>query len=274
MVSSIQRVISLNLGEIEKDSLKYPLSDWKKILILGILVILSNMVIINSVNVMLSAINVLIIYFLIIIGEIIFLFVRGYFIRIIKSSVAGVVGLPEFNSWVGMMIDGIKFFLVNAVYLIPAILLIGFGAVLTSNLGIIGSNPSSFPVDLILASGIWGLVAILYTVIIIPLLLMAIVNMVYNDGEFSAAFRFREILSKISSIGGIRLIVWYIMTGIIFVIIAFIGIFLFAILFVNPIIGQILILLVLFPYLLMYFARSVALFYKSSLNRFDDGVCS
>jgi hypothetical protein len=45
---------------------------------------------------------------------------------------------------------------------------------------------------------------------------MAIAYMADNDSNLGAAFRFLEILNKISSNGGIEFILWYIVTGIVF----------------------------------------------------------
>ena len=252
----------MNIGEILTDATTYPLSDWKKIVILGIILLLSNILIIKNINATLST-NIAIIYSFII-GPIIFLFVKGYWFRIIKFSLADEVELPEFNAWVNMFIDGIKVFIVTAVYMIPSILVLA-ALSFTSTLGI-GSNPSMFLVDIILGSGIWSVIAILYSIIILPLMLMAIANMANNDSKLGAAFKFREILNKISSIGWIKLIVWYILTVIIFLFFATVGIFIIvniSFLLTPPIVEQLLLVLILIPYLFMYLARSTALCYKS-----------
>lgn len=259
----------MDIMEIVIDSAIYPLSNWPQILVLGFILLLSNIIVIKNINEFLSNINIEVILFLFIIGQIIFLFVRGYLFRIIKFSLTDEMELPPFNDWLGMFIDGIKIFIVSTVYLIPAILILLIVALLSLPLtmGIIGSNPSTFVTDIVLGFGIGSVISILYAIIILPLLLMAIVNMAYGN-ELGAAFRSREILNKISRIGWTKLIIWYIVTGIIFLIMATIGIFIIvniSLLIQNmgQNVGQILIMLILIPYLLIYSARSTALIYKS-----------
>ncbi|HEX7467307.1 MAG TPA: hypothetical protein VF324_01805, partial [Methanobacterium sp.] len=71
---------------------------------------------------------------------------------------------------------------------------------------------------------------------------------------------------KIESIGWVNLIIWYLMTGIIFLsILGIIGtvlIWIFS-LINNVDVGGLIISVVLIPYLYMYFARSSALLYIS-----------
>jgi hypothetical protein len=62
----------MDIGEIVSDSIKYPTSNWGKVLILGVIMIASFLIV--SV-------------FLLI----------GYIFRIIKATLAGLDELPEFN---------------------------------------------------------------------------------------------------------------------------------------------------------------------------------
>jgi len=256
----------MNILAIIKDATRYPLSDWKKILILGVIILLSNSVSIKSITPVLIT-NSVMISFLFIVKYIIGFFLMGYSFRIIKSSLADEVELPEFNAWFNMFIDGVKVIMVFIAYAIPSILimLVFVALSFTSTLGIIESNPSTFVADIILGSGIWGLIAILYMIIIYPLIVIAITNMAHKGSKLGAAFRLREILKKISNIGWGKLVVWYIVTVIVFLILVAIGGLIIAIVdvLIHPIVGQLLILLILLPYLYMYFARSTALIYKS-----------
>ena len=90
----------MGIGEIILDAVKYPSSDWMKVLILGIFFILS----------------------FIIIG---IFFVLGYFLRIIKSTIVGIDELPEFDDLGDMFIDGVKVLVVIIIYLlIPGIVIV------------------------------------------------------------------------------------------------------------------------------------------------------
>ncbi len=90
----------MDIGEIISDAVKYPSSEWKKVIILGILFILS----------------------FVIIG---IFFVLGYFLRILKSTIAGIDELPEFDDWGDMFVDGLKVMVVYIIYLlIPGIVIV------------------------------------------------------------------------------------------------------------------------------------------------------
>jgi hypothetical protein len=280
----------MNIGEIVKDAVRYPLSDWKKILILGIIIVISG---IASVVTALGATNIDLISLLVGIGFIIGFLVNGYMFRIIRSSLDGAIKLPEFEDWIDIGADGAKVFMVFIVYLvIPILAILLFAPLLlglefsffelnfASILGSMGINPLNIFVDLIgsiIWHGIWnlfaisydffapvGIFAIIYTIIIIPLFTVAIANMAYYEGEFRSAFRFREIFDEISSIGWGKLIMWYMVTGILFLIPFFIVnnviIYIFSLIHIS-IVGGVLTSLIIAPYFYMYMARSVALYY-------------
>jgi Protein of unknown function (DUF4013) len=118
----------MNISEIIKDSLRYPLTDWKKYLILGILIL----IVTTFIN------GPFIVPNLIIIGYIIGFFVIGYLFRIIKSSLNGNDVLPKFYNWGEMFSDGVKVLIVGIVYSIPAILIILIFNVLYSPSSLIG----------------------------------------------------------------------------------------------------------------------------------------
>jgi len=283
----------MEIREIVKDSIKYSLSDWKKILILGSIVVISN---ISDIGVSLGTTNVAVICFLGIFGFIIGLLGGGYLFRIIKSSLVGIGKLPTFDDWIDMFIDGSKMFIVIIVYLIPANLVMliflafYFGPTFTLVFGTIGLNPLavigillgwvvwpgiwvligiSYDMSLIAPAGISGFINILYIIIMIPIILMAMANMAKNNSKLSAAFRFHEILDKIAIIGWKKLLMWYIVSGILFLILFALENVIFNIFIsinltiVLTIIGQVFFLLILVPYFYMYFARSIALFYMS-----------
>ena len=268
----------MNIKEITKDSIRYPLSDWNKILILGIITLFSTISGIEVIAVLLNTTNITLVRFLVIIEFIIGLLALGYSFKIIKSSLNKVAELPKFNSWVNMFIDGVKFFIVEIVYMIPAILIILlFAALHPSTLGIIESNPTLIDSHILnaligilnsLGAGIWSLVAVLYTLIIYPISLIAIANMVHTDSKLSTAFKFGEILNKISSIGWGKLIMWYIMLGLIYLAVNLIGMVILIIFSFSTfyIVGLVLVSLTLAPYFYIYLARSLALLYKSEEN--------
>jgi hypothetical protein len=246
----------MKIGEIVKDSLKYPLSDWKKFLILGIFVVF------NSLNFILQSLGVdkLLISMLSIVGLLFGVLVFGYEIRILKLSLAGVSKLPPFNHWIELITNGISVIVVGIAYAIPLIFIIIFGGLsLGLTIGSIGTNIATIFLVILIA------IIFLYLIIIYPIFLMSLANMAFYDSDIGAAFKFREIFNKISNIGWGNLIVWYITTGIICLIIVFLGavIEVFFTLIGLKVIGVILLPLIVFPYMSIYIFRSVALFYLS-----------
>ncbi|HHY00437.1 MAG TPA: DUF4013 domain-containing protein [Methanothermobacter sp.] len=107
--------------EIVIDSLKYPLSDWKKILTLGIIIFAIS---VARSSDYLGVTNVVINLLFIIAGFIIGFFVNGYLFRILKSSLDDVNELPKFDNWIEMFRDGLKVYLVALVYILPVILIL------------------------------------------------------------------------------------------------------------------------------------------------------
>jgi len=255
----------MNIGKIIGDSVKYPLSNWKNFLILGIIFVISSL----YLDIGQLGANTVIIGILGVIGFIVGLLSDGYTLRIIKSSLADFQELPEFNAWVDMFIDGIKVFIVSIVYLIPAILIIAFAALSFGSalIGIIShpsSTPSAAEVGAILNVGILILIAALYMVIILPIAAIATANMAYYESKLSAAFRLGEIFNKIGNIGWLSFILWYIATGIIYLVLIIIGSIITGFFnIINPIIGGLILSLIVIPYTTIFVIRSVALVYKS-----------
>jgi hypothetical protein len=231
-------VFNMDIGEIISDSLSYPSQDWKKVLILGFLFLIS---------------------FLIIPAFL----VMGYFFRVLKGSIAGFDELPDFDEWGEMLIDGLKIFVVQFVYfLIPTIIiLIGVWASIAS-ISVTEAGNLTNPGLVFGLMGGTAIIGIILAIILGLIASIAIANMALNNGEFGAAFRFSEILEKIAMIGWGKYIVWYI----VMIIIGLIGGFIAGILNIIPFIGTIIALLVVYPYLYMFSARSLALLFGSSVE--------
>jgi len=92
----------MKLSEILKDSLRYPLLEWKKILVLGIIILISGL------SQILGMSNIDLIVVLVGLGFLSGFLVNGYLYRILKSTLDGNEKLPKFNNWIEMFRDGIK----------------------------------------------------------------------------------------------------------------------------------------------------------------------
>ena len=84
----------MNISDNISDSLRYPLNSWIKILILGIILIIP---IVNFI-------------------------VIGYYLRIIKASIAGIDEAPDFDDIGELFVDGIKITVVSIIYMLAPII--------------------------------------------------------------------------------------------------------------------------------------------------------
>jgi hypothetical protein len=221
----------LDIGEIVNDAIRYPSTDWKKVIILGVLMIASVVIIP------------------------IFL-VMGYGFRALKASIAGFDELPEFDEWGEMFVDGLKVFVVQIAYMIVPLIIIFAGTF--GSLAMI--SPTGAITDPTAFTGLLGgtvIIGVILAIILGLIETIAIAHMAYNDSELGAAFRFGEILNVISQIGWIDYIIWYIVIGLIAAVIAFIAGLLNSI----PIIGTLIALLIIYPYIQLFWNRALALRY-------------
>ena len=223
----------MDAGQITSDSLQYPLTNFKKIIILGILTILSLLIIPG------------------------FLFL-GYFFKIIKSSMEDSSELPDFNEWITLFVDGLKVFVVLFIYsLVPSILvLLGIWAALLPMLTVPGEGSFlNANISISLVSGI-AIIGILLQILISFIIPIALSNMV-NHNELKAAFKLKEIQAKIKEIGGVDYLIWYIIMLIIIGVVSYIS----CILIFPFFIGLIIVPLIILPFFTVFFARSIALVY-------------
>jgi hypothetical protein len=223
---------------IVHDALRYPLSNWRRFLVLGIIMCCA--AIAGIADYVLGIKDLAFLGRLIIIGFLIGFLALGYLFKIMRSSFAGSAELPKFNSLPDLYMDGIKFFIVYVVYIMPVIFIA--------------------PIEVV-SGGIWIVFEIVYTAMIIPLFLMSLTSMISSD-TFGAAFKFIEIFNKMGDKGWLNIINWYIATGIPLLGIFFIGEIMSMIAMLISPLGQLLLYLIINPYLGMYFFRSAGLFYK------------
>ena len=219
----------MNISDIISDSIKYPSSDWSKVLILGVIFIASILVV-----------PILLVY--------------GYLFRIIKATLAGLDELPEFDEIGEMFVDGLNIFVVGIVYSIPVWIISWIVGLITgTGMGTTTAGLGPAMIGALMASNI---ILIIVAIIIGLVEVVAIVNMAYYNGDLGAAFRFSEILDRITQIGWGK----YIVTYIVIAVLAFIG-FLIGVLTMFVLIGFILLPLVIAPYITMFGSRAIAILF-------------
>ena len=206
----------MNIKENISDSLQYPIKNWVKLIILGIILIIP---IVNLIGL-------------------------GYYLRIIKSTLAGLDELPDFERVGELFINGIKILLVCIIYAIVPLIFYALSF--------------AFP------GSVFFIIATIFAIIISIFAYMGIANMAYYDCEIGAALRYREILDRIAAIGWGNYILWWIILMLIITIAGFIidivgGILLFFVL-------GFLVFLLGYSYIVIFQARSIALTFASSIE--------
>lgn len=228
----------MKIDEIVINSVIYPFLELEKFLILGILLLIGDF---YNIPQLLGIHNMIVMVLLYIIGLLSIFLATGYTFRVLKFSLEGVSKPQEFNNWTEMFINGIKFCVMSFVYIIPALLILVLGQIA---------------------------IAILYLIIIAPIIAMAIAYVAKNDSKFRCAFNFREIIDKIRIIGWGNLMKWYIANGIIFIILSFIYVPITLNLLklhnnTGIILTVIFMSLIIAPFIYLYLSRSIGLFYIS-----------
>ncbi|MCE5215247.1 MAG: DUF4013 domain-containing protein [Methanobacterium sp.] len=179
----------------------------------------------------------------------------GYLFRIIKKSFEGSDSLPDFDNWKKMYVDGLRVIVIILIYAIPLLLV----TLLINPTVFFSINFSAFTVVMFLDLFMKSLIQILLFIIIGLLEFVAIANMVLYDGEILAAFKFRELLKRISMMGWIQYLTAYVLIWVIgFLII------LVSLLSLTVLIGILIIPLLIGPYFIILSMRLLALIFASS----------
>lgn len=208
-----------SITDVVKEGLKYPFNDGKKVLTLGIIFlvsslvslameylvfdnmrILANLAPVDSVQAALSALppsSLALIVLSWIVTFVLMVFASGYIYDVIKYGIEGRSELPEFSDIKGLLLKGLRAFVVGLAYSILPMILFFLGLMLTVNESV-GTSVNAI-------GGIILLLAIIFVIFVSLVNVMALCNMVDKD-EFAAAFRFKEILGLIKNLGWGRFI--------------------------------------------------------------------
>ena len=175
----------MELGENIKDSIAYPISDFKNFIIFTVILLFSFLIIPIP-------------------------FVAGYIYKVIAETIDGNDTLPEFDDFGDIFINGLK--MIGIVLAYGVIIGIIFGIVF----GIGGALGSAMGGNAgVIVVMIFSIIAIILALIIGLIALPAPVNMALNNGNFGSAFDFSAITGLISDIGIGNYIIWYIIIAII-----------------------------------------------------------
>ena len=240
--------------DIYKDALEYSARDWKTLVILGVICLFSFL--------LLPA-----------------FLITGYNYRVINNAVHGVINgrdpLPDFDDLISMFVDGVKFVIVQIVYLlVPVIIFLIFALISSQASGVAAST-------IMIVGCIITFIAFIVAELMIN---MGLCHMAYNDGAFSKAFAVREIKEVIDEIGWFECIATFLGLIIITVVISFVVAAIIGIIFtafgvssailgvdpsgifiVGAIINSLITMFIVGPYLSIFDARSIGLLYTMQI---------
>lgn len=157
----------MNFSDVFIDSLRYPFSDLRRLIILLLLFMGS---------------------FLLIPG----LIAYGYILRIIESTLKGEDSLPDFSYAGTLFVDGLKFAVVSIIYGIP-VLVLNFILMKQTSL-------NSLITDYIGADPLFTTITFVIGFLVSLVFVTALANMVHEE-RFGAAFAFKRIFQLIKMIG-------------------------------------------------------------------------
>ena len=277
-----------SITDVVKEGLKYPFNDGKKVLILGIIFlvsslvsmameflvfdnmrILANVAPVDTVQAAISAMppsNMALIVLSWIVTFILMVFASGYIYDVIKYGIEGKSELPEFSDIKGLLVKGLRAFVVGLAYSILPMILFFLGLMLTVNESVGASVNAICAIVL--------LIAIIFAIFVSLVNVMALCNMVDKD-ELAAAFRFKEILALIKNLGWGRFIGILLFTVIAIMIISVFFSFIFGAIagiisiivgsaFVMALINMILNSLLINPYVSIVISRIYGSIYKEA----------
>ncbi len=235
-------MIFISLGEIFSDAIKYPFSDVKAFLIVGVIALLSG---ITSIALSFNVDNTSAVLLLSVIGIIFAVILTGYGVDVIKGGIEHSGAIPEIDLMKNL-VTGIKAIIIEIVYfLIPIIIIFILGMIT----GAIGASLNHIAA----ATGITVVIGIILVIVFAIFETVAIARFA-DTGDMGAALSIGEVIEDVKKIGILQIIAFVILAFIIMVVAMVIAGFIGMIPFVGIIIGTLLI------------GAFVALFYNRALG--------
>ncbi len=246
--------------DLFKNSLSYPLNDYKKLIILGVIFIIVN---IYTIYNGMGGKNTILTTVLSIIGFIVGIISSGYLLSIIKNTIDGSDIMPDFQIKENLIL-GIKNYILAFIYFIIPVAIVLVVAWATGLLGSIlsVSDWTKIPeatLNTIMASGsITLLVAIVLFVIFGALEIIGECRLAESN-SLSEGLNIKEVVSDISDIGLGNFVIWLVL----FVIISLILAIIYGFISIIPFIGLIISSIIVSPFIAIFTSRSMGLIYAN-----------
>lgn len=274
--------------EIIKKSLKYPISNWNKLLTVGFIFFLMSFIpslplYLNN-NHIIGSVGTFVVFFLSFI-------LLGYFLSVVSCTVKGDDDFPKFNSFQNIY-DGLKTWVVSIVYFaIPAFLVLiisslngvynEFNIIFTAlaNSGtltnpgfsingsitaVMGNFTKTLPPDLL--GNVWTILALTGVIAIILFILfslfyyVALARMAEHETLYSA-LNIKSVIDTLGDIGWSKYITWYVL---VLIITSFIGLIHSLITTFIPYVGWYIGTFILTPFALLFLFKSIGLIYNEA----------
>lgn len=274
----------MNLTEIFKESFSFSIQNWKKLLILGVLLFIPTFF--GALYHQFEHSNVILFVIAAILAIIFGLIVEGYTLSIIGDTIKGSDLIPDI-AWKSNFIGGLKVLVVEIVYAVILAIIFTIILALTGSLKLLSALvtnqhlvtnvtatvtpavntatanlPTAGPLVII------GLVLILIIAIVAMFFMTISYCRLAKTGSIKEALSWSGITGDIKAIGVGRLVAWFILLVIIVLVLSFIvGIivgFIALIPVVGAIITAIIIALLFTPFLVLFSARAMGLLYADA----------
>lgn len=138
----------------------------------------------------------------------------GYILKVMKGAIGGNPGMPKWEEWGDLFINGLIAFIISLIYMIIPILvlLISIGGVVTAAL----SGNMNLMIGAI-AGAIGGVLIGLLLALIFGFMVPMALALYVKENSFGSAFRVGEILSRIKSVFGDYITVYIVLIVLVFI---------------------------------------------------------
>ena len=138
----------------------------------------------------------------------------GYILKVIKEATEGNHGMPKWEDWGNLFINGLIAFIISLIYLIIPILimLVSAGGVMTAALS--GNMNLMYGM---MAGAVGGILIGLLLALVFGFMVPMALAMYTKENSFGAAFRIGEVLSRIKSVFADYVTVYVVLIALMFI---------------------------------------------------------
>lgn len=263
----------MEFGEIFTNALKYPFSEYEKLLILGVVLLVSS---VPAILAMFGFYNSTFSTVWSIISIIIGILTLGYGLSVKRESISLNDEIPAFD-WVNNIVDGIKSFIVTFVYyIVPTVIVfflgfISLGSAIStlpkSSLTAINNATTATAALNAIPPETWAALGSGFSIVAVVAIILFIIFGLFETvaicrlakyGTFGEAFAFGQIVDDIKQIGVLRLIAFFIVLACISALIGLV----IGLITLIPFVGIIVACLVGQSFVLLFTNRAIGLLYS------------